>query len=220
MFEEVTAIIWDLDGTLYDPSIQMFSEARKLSYEKLAGIKGISVQEAKHLYEETYSRLGSNTQTFEFLGLGRAYQLPDRKAVIKVTDEVDRTRFLSKDEKLIGLFEGLNGYRHVLLTNSGRVGALKTLDAIGLPEKVFSGVFTADDFMHSKPHPWAFLTALDFLDEYFHNVLSVGDRDKIDIVPARNLGLMTCKVWAGVGEPETGLADLELSSVYELKEFL
>ncbi|MBR9677738.1 MAG: HAD-IA family hydrolase [Nanoarchaeota archaeon] len=222
-FSDIKAIIWDLDGTLYDPSINLFSGARRTSLERLAELERISFEDAKTLYERTYLELGSNTRTFEKLGLGRAFGLPDRAAVIKITDEADRTSLLSKDDRLVEMFEDLRGYQHVLLTNSGRVGAMKTLDAIGLSENFFSKVLTADDFSESKPSPITFLTALDFLGECFHDalnvrdVLSVGDRDRVDIIPAAKLGLRTVKVWT---EKKTGVADVELSKVYDLADYL
>ncbi len=222
-FSDIKAIIWDLDGTLYDPSINLFSGARRTSLEKLAELERISFEDAKTLYEKTYLELGSNTRTFEKLGLGRAFGLPDRLAVIKITDEADRKSLLSKDDRLVEMFEDLGGYQHVLLTNSGRVGAMKTLDAIGLSESFFSKVLTADDFSESKPSPITFLGALDFLGECFHDVLnvrdvlSVGDRDRVDIIPAKKLGLRTAKVWT---EKKTGVADIELSKVYNLIDYL
>lgn len=216
----VNSIIWDLDGTLYPADLNIFEDARRKVLKRLSEHFGSPLMRVEEEYDRLYDEHGSYTKTFELLGVGEAFGASDSEILLELTDGSDRSA-LDRDGELLGMFNQLSDYEHVLLTNSGRVGTEKTLDALGLDEKVFSKVFTANDLEEIKPHPRSFLRALAHLNDYFHNVLSVGDRDRIDIQPARDLGLRTAKVWVDRGEESrTGLADVELDTVYEIVHYL
>jgi FMN phosphatase YigB (HAD superfamily) len=47
--------------------------------------------------------------------------------------------------------------------------------------------------------------------------LMIGDRERVDLVPAKKLGMKTCLVWAA--EPSM-VADITLPTVYDLSQVL
>ncbi len=209
MFNAVKYLLWDVDGTLYKSNPDLFSEIRKEIYTRISKELAVPIDEAKKSFLEWHDILGGATATVTKLGL-------DRNLVLEAVDAVDKTRYIKQDERLKHMLEvSLCKYKHLIVTNTSRQGTLRTLDALGLRPESFQALITADDVNQSKPNPEPFIKALSVTGAPAEAHLSVGDRETVDIEPAKRLGMRTVLVWG-----ESKLADCSVQTVYEITRLL
>ena len=109
----------------------------------------------------------------------------------------------------------LQGFQHVIVTNTSRKGTIRTLEILGLSDKMFQGVITADDVARSKPDLEPYLEALKMTGSPANRHVSIGDREKVDILPAKKLGMKTILVWGA-----SKVADVSLPTVYDVPRVL
>jgi len=76
---------------------------------------------------------------------------------------------------------------------------------------------TSETVGTTKPHEAGFryILAKTKLPPAQH--LMIGDREAVDIVPAKKLGMKTCLVWSQV---QSQIADITLPTVYDLGKVL
>lgn len=129
----------------------------------------------------------------------------------------DRRDFLSRDERLIELFKKLTGYRHIILANGVIRRHKETLKVLGVPPETFELYVTSEVVGTTKPHPEGFQYVLNYTKLPPSSHLMIGDREQVDLVPAKKLGMRTCMVWS---EKKSIIADATLPTVYDITGIL
>ncbi len=204
---DIKAIVWDLDGTLYQdvPELYQAFEKKLLNvYGQLRKIKG------KKTHDEFYSRykkLGSKTKVLNSIGAD------GRTLMSTITAEMDYERFLKKDTRLKHLIGELSQVRHYILTNANEKATVRKLNALGLSQELFENVYPTYNLPYDKPDPKVFKYVARDIKLKPKQILVVGDREETDIMPAKQVGMLTAFVGG-----TSRVADVSFKTVYEVAE--
>lgn len=212
-FADVKVLIWDFDGTLYQSYPDLHSAVRQAEYKTITIHTGWTYDKAIAKFAEKFNTVTpSATEVVSLL-----CHIPTAVAAVEIENYFDRRKYLGHDQKLIELFEELRSYRHFILANGSRVRLEETLITLGLDKNIFAEIVTSEIVGVNKPHEEGFKYILDKtkLPPGLH--LMIGDREKVDLVPAKILGMKTCLVWSDV---KSDVADITLPTVYDLARFL
>lgn len=213
MFSGIQVLIWDFDGTFYRPNPALFAAVREAEYKTIMAHTGWTKAQASEAFEKLYKKVyPSATET-----VGRIVGISTADAAIEMEQYFDRRDFLARDERLIELFGKLKGYRHIILANGVIRRHKETLKVLGVPVETFELFVTSEVVGKTKPHPEGFRYVLNYTKLPPHAHLMIGDRDVVDLAPARALGIHTCLVWSATPGP---YADVTLPTVYNLPTIL
>jgi HAD superfamily hydrolase (TIGR01549 family) len=209
MFDNIQYLLWDVDGTLYRSNPALFQDIRQEILIRITEGLHVPMSNAEMLFQERYNRLGGSTAAVVDLGL-------DRRLILKAVDAVDKSKYIRADKQLKHMIEvSLSGYTQLIITNTSRQGTFRTLELLELDPNLFKTIITADDVTHSKPDPEPFLKALELTEASPPCHLSIGDREAVDIAPAKKLGMKTLIVWG-----QSQLADYSASTIQEIAAVL
>ncbi len=209
MFDEVKVLIWDFDGTLYRPNPALWREIREGEYRTIMNHTGWSREKTLEEFEKLHKKVyPSVTET-----VAKLSNVSIKQAAVEMEQYFDRAKYLARDEKLIALFAKLKGYRHFTLANGIIANHKKALDVLGIPAETFEEMVTAETVGVVKPHPEGFLHILNKTGLPAEQHLMIGDREAVDLAPAKTLGMRTCLVWA---ETKSNVADVTLRTAYEV----
>ena len=101
-----------------------------------------------------------------------------------------------------------------MLTNSNsRENIKRKLELIGLSSERFEFIITSVEVGFNKPHSKIFEQLINQSKLKPSEIIYVGDREIVDIIPAKKLGIRTCLV-GGISKE----ADLSVASPVELLE--
>lgn len=209
----IKVLIWDFDGTFYKPNPPLFTAVREAEYRTIMNHTGWSREQTEETFEKLHKKVyPSATET-----VGRIVGIPTGEAALEMESYFDRRDFLTRDTRLIELFQKLKGYRHILFGN-GIIAHLKeTLKVLGVPTDTFELYVTSEVTGKTKPHPEGFQYILNYTKLPASAHLMIGDRDLVDLAPAQALGMRTCLVWSDTpGEH----ADATLPTVYDIPNVL
>jgi HAD superfamily hydrolase (TIGR01549 family) len=210
-FTGITTIIWDLDNTLYRRNPQLQKDLRDAEISVICRHTGWdrhkAITEFENIHKSVYQ---SATEASAHLA-----HIPIPQAAREMEEYFDRVKFLSRDAKLLEMFKRLNTYDHFILTNGVIEQATKAIDTLGLSPTQFKEIVTSEQTGVNKPDPAGFLYILKKTAKPASSHLMVGDRDEVDIEPAKRLGIKTCFVWG-----ESSVADTSLPTVYEIADIL
>lgn len=185
-------ILFDLDGTLYDP-------VSSRSYlDEVDRITGLRVQEIYGADDprEGFARLEADRKDRGFASLGETLQAAWGIGLAEMNRWRERwtrpERFLSPDRKVREAIEALLE-RHVLIigTNASPRIARAILRVLELPEAWFAGIFASEDVGVAKPARAFFEAVCERTGFPPSAFVSVGDRPSSDLVPAAELGMGT-----------------------------
>jgi len=209
MLKDIKHLIWDVDGTLYRSNQDLARAIQHEIYVRVAVGLDVPYEEAKEKFLAQYDLLAGATATVVKLGLSR-------RLIQEAVDAIDKTRYLKPDPRLREMLEvTLHDFTHIIVTNTSRNGTIRTLTTLGLSPKAFREMITADDVLHSKPDDEPFMKALKITGDSAHHHVSIGDREKVDILPAKKLGMRTVFVWG-----TSDVADVSVPTVYDLPHAL
>lgn len=212
-FQGIKVLIWDFDGTLYKPNQELFAAVRQAEYKTIMTHTGWSYEDSLKNFESKYKKVTpSATETVALL-----CHITTSQAAIDLEQYFDRRKFLYKDQKLIELFRKLKSFRHFILANGVRKNLEDTLKVLGLDKNIFSDIVTSETVGVNKPHQAGFKYILGETGLPPQQHLMIGDREKVDLVPAKELGIKTCLVFS---ESTDNVADITLPAVYELEKVL
>jgi HAD superfamily hydrolase (TIGR01549 family) len=185
-YQQIKALAWDLDGTLYPSSSQMSVDIMELQTRAVAEKLSISLSDAAALYQERHNELKSNTKALNSLGIdGTAF-------FSKIWDELDLSRYIQPNPALVQAFDQMSNYPHFILTNSNsQAQAIRKLSFIGLSPSRFVQILTSVDLGFNKPDHRAFQGLIQATGQEPGAILYLGDRQEVDIAPAHDLGLKT-----------------------------
>ncbi len=201
-------IIWDLDGTLYEVSPQLYQEIELNIYRLIAELKEISLEEAKQLHQQLYDQLQSNTLVLRAIGVDK--ERTDRE----INDVLVRN--IRPNEFLVNQMKTLSSYKHLISTNSPQHSAHQKLKLIGFDDNFFDLVVGNPDTVGVlKPDPAPYNYLLEHTQTQPNKHLFVGDRYETDLETAKELGMYTALVHA-----KDGRADLEFPTAGDLVDYL
>lgn len=183
------ALIFDLDSTLYDNSAYARFQTDIL-IERLAEERGEPIASCKALLDrmrQERRRLeGSDTSLGNlFLALG----IPMETNIAWREELIRPAEWLAPDAKLKAALGALEqSFRLCLVTNNPRSVGLASLEALGV-SRHFPILIGLDDTRRSKPDPAPFQLAAKRLGLKAEVLVSIGDREDVDIRPALGLGM-------------------------------
>lgn len=214
-FAQVKVLVWDFDGTLYKPNPELWREVRQAEYRVIKEHTGWS----KDKVTKEFAKLHKKVYPSATEVVARLSHLPVHQAAVEMEEYFDRRNFLSRDEKLITLFAKLKKFRHFTLANGALSKQKQTLKVLGISPKVFEEMITSEVVGVTKPHAagWRYILNKTLLPPGQH--LMIGDREEVDLAPAKKLGMKTCLVWAESRE-RGGAFDVILPTVYEVATVL
>jgi putative hydrolase of the HAD superfamily len=190
----IKVIIFDLDGTLYK-SKEIAEKFARAAHYTLSKFKNIPLDDARKLIEEKRQEMekeysDSVPQTLILNSFGISTESWHKENI----DFFDPRDYLTKDEKLKKSLDGLKKrYRLTVLTNNNKIQTERTLAALGL-NALFDRVYTYNSFKLLKPNPEFFQKAVEDLNVEPEACFFIGDRNSVDLEPAKKLGMFTYKV--------------------------
>jgi putative hydrolase of the HAD superfamily len=191
MGDAIGALIFDMDGTLYESDAlnRQYEEAVEAYIaERSAVSKARAGELFRHKWAELAKHLGhppTSTGTMVALGFDLAEWIAWRDARVRPED------VLTRDEPLRAFLEQLRSrYVLAIVTNNSVEMAHRTLRAIGIDD-LFDHVFTVQDMGLIKPDPEIYRRAAEAMGVPPQQCLSVGDRPHIDLAPAAAAGMKT-----------------------------
>lgn len=216
----VKVIIWDFDGTLYPQDKEVSRVMEEKQYETIMRRMGWSRQKAKEEFWKVYpSRTTSGNAA-----VGLVCGMTTAEAAIENEIGFDRLQFFPKDHHLPDFFAALKQYRHFILGNGVRVNLQATIDGLRIPKGTFEEIVTSETVGANKPDPAGFLYIMEKTGLAPSQHLMVGDREVVDLAPAKKLGMQTCLVTWGEGFaelPQTGKSvDITIPTPYDLPKIL
>lgn len=206
----LSVFIWDLDGTLYAPDRRMHDAIRKAEIRVITDHTDLTFQEAEARFYSVYkSQTPSGTAASALIA-----GIPVPQAALEMERHFNRSDFLGRDDRLVRMFSVLTGFRHYIFSNGAVDGIVATIRTLGLSPDRFDEIVTSEKVGVNKPDTDGFRYILKATGLAPGAHVMVGDRDAVDIVPAKQVGMQTCLVWAGIGA-ET-VADFRAATVYDV----
>lgn len=213
-FTEIHVLIWDFDGTLYRSVPAFHTMILEAAYRVVMKHTGWDLEKTIKEFNKVYKvTTPSSTETAAKLaGLTIA-----QAAIECELSKEDRGKYISRDERLIEMFSKLSGYTHYILANGIREKILPALSILGVSQNIFREIVTSEIVGVTKPQPDGFLYIMKKTGLAAHEHLMIGDREAVDLVPAKSLGMKTCYVWSDEQSP---VADVTIPQVYDLAGML
>lgn len=205
---KIKVLVFDLDGTLYE-SEEYTRQLMEGIRDTLAEFLSVDVRDAEKLLHRLRVEYGSITLGLKSLGIEKSefYQ--------KLGDKLDPERFIKKRPQLLELLSTLRrkGLKLACHTNASRALAERVLKAVEIPPNAFDIIVTCED-AEPKPMYEGYLKIIEILGTRPEEVLYVGDRWRVELEPAKKLGMRTALISS---KPE-GEPDLLLKDILELSE--
>ncbi len=206
-------MIWDFDGTLYRPTKQSHDDTRNAEFQVIADRMGWSRQKAKEEFYKVYNiKTVSGTQAVALI-----CRISTVEAATYCEHYMDRSKYLKRDAKLITMFQKLTQLQHYLLVNGLQKTIRDALDILGISSQTFEEIVTSEIVGENKPSLKGFQYILDKTKLAPAQHLMIGDREDVDLVPAKKLGMKTCLVWS---RKKRAIADCTILTVYDLAVYL
>ena len=218
MLTNIQIIIWDFDGTLYPQNKAVTVAMEEGQYQTIMRHKRWSHEKAKEAFWKVYPGQTTSGNT----AVGIVCGITTAQAAVENEIGFDRLAFF-KQNYLSELFSKLTQYRHFILGNGVRKNLQNTVDALGLTH-CFEEIVTSEISGENKPDPAGFLYIMKKTGLKPKEHLMVGDREVVDLAPAKKVGMQTCLVTWGEGFaelPKSGTSvDISISTVYDLPDVL
>jgi HAD superfamily hydrolase (TIGR01549 family) len=204
----IHVIIWDLDNTLYKRNPELQKDLREAEISVICAHTGWSRQKSLTEFDNIHTSVFiSATEASAHLS-----HIPISQAAKECELYFERIKFLHRDEQLITLFQKLSFYDHYILTNGVIEQTEKAIHALGLSPTQFKEIVTSEQTGVNKPNAAGFLYIMGKTGKPAQEHLMIGDRDLVDIEPAKKLGMKTCFVWG-----ESIVADISVKTVYDVE---
>lgn len=208
MFKNIQVIIWDFDGTMYEPNKELWHDVRESEYRVITEHTHWPREKVLVEFEAKHALGTSATEAVATLS-----SITTVEAANEMETYYDRTKYLTRDDKLIELFSKLTGFRHLILANGVRKNIEKAIIALGLTPTLFETIVTSELTGLNKPNPEPFEYVMRYTKLSPEQHLMIGDRVEIDLVPAKKLGFHTCLVWSDKKHPAV---DASVPTVYDI----
>lgn len=183
-------IIFDLDGTLYD-LMDVHDANYKMQLQFIGEQMGLSEKEATRLLNDNgvfpiiSNQSKSATELFARLGLDMGDWKLYRESYFDAS-AIDKSKAISE--------ETIKGFAQicplVLLSSNSLQNILKTLNYLGINNKLFNTIFCSDNTPTDAPFnkkQAMQIIAKKYKVEY-NDIVSIGDRYQTDVIPMLELG--------------------------------
>jgi len=208
---QISTIIWDVDGTLYLRNKALNHDVREA---ELIVLQNHTNWDRKQVEEEFYAvypkKSSSATKAVALLT-----NISTEQAAKEMEEHFSRDKYLTYDQKLVDLFSALSTFDHYILTNGVEEVVYSTLAALGLQHSQFVEIVTSEKVGDNKPTTLGYEYILKQTGKPPNTHLMVGDRDSVDLQPAKKVGMQTCLVFA---DEKTDNADVVCTSVYDVAD--
>lgn len=188
--ENLKALIFDIDSTLYTSSSYAFEQV-DCQVREFAKLRNITADDARKLVAE-YRKKFAEEHDGSKVSLGNtllAFGIPIEQSIEWRKTLLEPADFLDKDDKLIETLKELSKkYKLICVTNNPVLPARKTLEAIGISD-FFDDIVGLDTCFKSKPALEPFEKACEILDEEPQKCLAIGDRFDLDIALPLEMGM-------------------------------
>ncbi len=212
-FKDIEILVWDIDGTLYKGSKEIVNEILQKNYQIVMDLNSWSREKATAEFHKLYpAKYPSQTTTVSVL-----CHISVPQAAQAGQDFIRFEKYLKRDKKLIGLFEKLDTYRHFLLVNGTKQNTVKKLRLLGLSASLFEDIISSETVGENKPSEKGFRYILNKTKLPVQTHLMIGDRERVDLEPAKKLGMKTCLAWSAT---PSQIADITLATIYDLEKIL
>lgn len=213
-FQNIKVLIWDIDGTMYDfrKTPGLHEDIRTSEYRVIENHTGWSRAKTLVRFLPLYKKEKSGTKSAAILS-----GIPVSQAALEGEKYLDRLKYIRPDPKLVGLFGKLKIYTHFMLVNGVQDMTKQVLKKLGLDLGIFTEIVTSEIVGDNKPSPKGFEYILNKTNLPPDQHLMIGDREEVDLKPAKKLGMKTCLVWS---DKKSQLADVTLSTVYDVQSVL
>lgn len=224
----IQVIVWDFDGTFYPLTRQITKKMERLQYETIARHNHVSLEKAKEQFWSVYPAKTTSGNEAVSMVTG----IPTAQSARENELPFDRTLYVKRDPKLIAMFRRLRPYRHFVLGNGVIALLKKTSEVLGITPDTFEEYVTSEVVGVNKPNPHGFQYILKKTGLPPEAHLMVGDRESVDLAPAKKLGMHTCLVaWEKACPersrrvypelPKTGSSvDFVIPTVYDISSIL
>lgn len=188
---KIEAVIFDLEGTLLNCP-RLSDEHLNTTINLIAKRKRTLPVETRGVLFSTRARLAER--------LGYEPTMVDTVAALGISKEdfyqciesVDPHRYVQPDPLLTkALAKFKQECKIGLLTNVSRQTTARILHALGIDHNQFEAIVAGDEVSHIKPAKEPFLKLVGLLQAQLEKSVMVGDRIYIDLIPAKELGMMT-----------------------------
>lgn len=197
--------IWfDIEGTLTVRSDAFNKAHNQLRYETYAEAVGKPLtNKLREEFEALYSKHGSNSAVFRSLGLPSdfwqiRFNTLDKKKFYEPIKTVYTTLEKLKEKVPLSLF-----------TNLKPDETSNILKLINVDKSWFKFIITGDDIKERKPELDGFYEMIKRTGLPPAEILYVGDRVSVDIIPAKEVGMKTCLVWSKSNEADYSFEKFE-----------
>jgi putative hydrolase of the HAD superfamily len=216
----IKVCVWDFDGTFYPLTKEITDDIEERQYDAIGELMGWDRERAKRAFWSVYpSRTTSGNEAVSII-----CGIPTSQAAMKSEARFNRIQYVKSDPELVALFLKLRGFRHFILANGAKALLQSTLPVLGLPLTTFEEIVTSETVGVNKPHPDGFLYILKKTGLPPGAHCMIGDREAVDLIPAKKLGLHTCLVaWGNMYPelPKTGRSvDFIVPTVYDIRHIL
>ncbi len=216
----IKVLIWDFDGTFYPLTPDMTGAMEEEQYATIMRRKGWDRGKAKEEFWKVYPA----STTSGNAAVGIVCGIPTAQAARESEINYDRLKFVHRDPKLIAMFEKLKGFRHFVLGNGVRAQLEAAARGLGIPDGTFEEVVTSEIAGVNKPEVAGYLYILKKTGCKPEEHLMIGDREVVDLTPAKKVGMKTCLVtWSNVypelSRPGSSI-DITIPTVYDLADIL
>jgi putative hydrolase of the HAD superfamily len=208
MNRTLTALLFDLDETLYAPATGLLQAGDRRITDYLAHHLDLPREQADSERRRLWREYGTTARGAEI-----EYGLPQRDLYVHSLEDLDPAEYLCRDEPLAQMLLGLEADRFVV-TNSAANYAHRVLAALGL-DHCFQRVFDIEALgWRPKPEEAAYQCVLEALGRPAAEVGMIEDFPW-NLAPAQELGMFT--VYLG---PDGAEADVTLTDLLQLPEGL
>ena len=183
--EALRAIVFDLDGTLYQDE-RLGEEVHQCAFNYVAFLKGISAAQAEGVLRGARSCPNGGVGTLSRAVISLGGDL--RELHKRFNQEVHPESLLEPDPRVRELLGKLAGrFELHIYTNNNRALSGRIMAQLGI-ERCFQRVFTIEDSWRPKPDRATLEFILDAIGKRPDETLFVGDRYQVDLELPASLG--------------------------------
>ena len=200
---KLEAFIFDMDGTLYQfPAGVKFGQS-SLGIEVYKNTISFLIKEFSLPQDEAisfYAELKSGSSEGLSLELEKRYGV-GRNHLFNTTWDITPSEHITPEKNLRASLDQIESMK-ILLSAAPRIWADRALEYMDIYDYFEGRIYTGESDIR-KPNPDIFRHILGDCAVRAAHAISIGDQEHSDIIPARQIGMLTLKI----GEAATTAAD-------------
>lgn len=209
----ISVCIWDFDGTLYQQHHGLWENIRDTEIQVIMAHTGWTEEKAKEEFYKIYPEVTPSGTTTTSILAG----ITNAQASIETSRRTDYATYLHKDPRLNELFKTLSSYQHYMLINGSKESVTMGLSLLGVRKDFFTEIVTSELVGETKPSTKGFMYIVEKTGLPPRAHIMIGDREAVDLVPAKSLGIKTCLVWS---KEKSEIADVTIPTIYDIVSVL